>query len=37
MDSFDIFKKLSVGAKFKKPEKIAIKPEVFIDKLLMTM
>ncbi|XP_060867404.1 probable ATP-dependent RNA helicase DDX52 [Metopolophium dirhodum] len=27
MDSFDIFKKLSVGAKFKKPEKIAINPE----------
>lgn len=27
MDSFDIFKKLSVGAKFKKPEKIEIKPE----------
>lgn len=28
MDSFDIFKKLSVGAKFKKPEKCALKPEV---------
>lgn len=28
MDSFDIFKKLTVGARFKKPEKIAIKPEV---------
>ncbi|XP_015365249.1 PREDICTED: probable ATP-dependent RNA helicase DDX52 [Diuraphis noxia] len=27
MDSFDIFKKLSVGAKFKKPEKIAINHE----------
>lgn len=28
MDSFDIFKKLSVGAKFKKPEKSILKLEV---------
>lgn len=28
MDSFDIFKKLSAGAKFKKPDKSAVKIEV---------
>lgn len=28
MDSFDIFKKLSVGAKFKKPEKSSLTVEV---------